>query len=497
MASVPGGYQPNTRQPASRRADFDLLRRIARLEILGGPDASGVPNEVTIGGLAPTDSSELWVSSANILYAKVDDEWVAVLGGGEGGGEVGPPPGSSWVIAPAETGARSDAVDQARFGNMSDTSKQVGFFSAASGENLVINANGQTFSLWDRTADGTSYRQLASFSLGLTTVSAGDVRLGQWRFHDSPHTGCALLPTANDPTSGYTLLAAYGSTYLNCPTGGSLNFRVGQVQYMSLTPTTFTCNPTLSCNAISSGAINTNGQGLTTGAISCGNINAGTGTINCGTINSSAGVGAVVFGANAGNRTGNWSGAHFTAYNPAGDYHGARIGFYASGAASQWWLGYPNGGSLVAMNDQNSGTVGIIAAAFSVGSALAIKKDVRTLRPERERITVQRDPASDLVAQPDIMALRPVAFRPRILMQLDGEDYPADTVLGRETRRERLGLIADEVQHVIPSAVIHNTDNEVVGIDYAQVTVALLDHVQELTRTVETLQYRIAELEQE
>lgn len=79
MASIPGGYQPNTRQPASRRADFDLLRRIARLEILGGPDAGGT-NEVTIGGLAPTDSSELWVSSANILYAKVDDEWVAVSG---------------------------------------------------------------------------------------------------------------------------------------------------------------------------------------------------------------------------------------------------------------------------------------------------------------------------------------------------------------------------------------------------------------------------------
>ena len=87
MASIPGGYQPNTRQPASRRADFDLLRRIARLEILGGPDAGGT-NEVTIGGLAPTDSSELWVSSDNILYAKVDDEWVAVSSGASSGNEV-------------------------------------------------------------------------------------------------------------------------------------------------------------------------------------------------------------------------------------------------------------------------------------------------------------------------------------------------------------------------------------------------------------------------
>jgi hypothetical protein len=87
MASVPGGYQPNTRQPASRRADFDLLRRIARLEILGGPDAGGT-NEVTIGGLAPTDSSELWVASTGILYAKVDDEWVPVSSGTAGADEV-------------------------------------------------------------------------------------------------------------------------------------------------------------------------------------------------------------------------------------------------------------------------------------------------------------------------------------------------------------------------------------------------------------------------
>ena len=97
MASIPGGYQPNTRQPASRRADFDLLRRIARLEILGGPDAGGT-NEVTIGGLAPTDSSELWVSSAGILYAKMDDEWIPVSSGTGGADEV-------WVgpTAPAGT----------------------------------------------------------------------------------------------------------------------------------------------------------------------------------------------------------------------------------------------------------------------------------------------------------------------------------------------------------------------------------------------------------
>lgn len=431
-----------------------------------------------------------------VLYAKVSGNWVPILmagGDGGGGGGTEPPAGAGWVMTPGEVGPRADAVDQARFGNISDTSKRVGFFAAANGSNLVINASGQAFSLWDRTADGTSY-------IGTATFMAGDARLGQWRLHDSPHTGCAILPTANDATTGYTLLAAYGQTYLNSPTGGAVNFRIGNSQLVSLTPSTFTCNPTLSCNNISCAAINTNGYGLTTGTInsgsvSCGSINTNGNNISCRGITGTAQITGPQLSANAGNQSGNWSGAHFTAYNPVGDYNGARIGFYASGAASQWWLGYPNGSSLVAMNDQNSGTVYVVAAGFSVASALATKREVRSLRPEREHIFVHRDPASDVVKRPDIMALRPVAFRPRILMQKDGEDYPADTVLGRETRRERLGLIADEVQHVIPSAVMHNTDNEVVGIDYAQVTVALLDHVQELTRTVETLRYRIAELE--
>ena len=54
--------------------------------------------------------------------------------------------------------------------------------------------------------------------------------------------------------------------------------------------------------------------------------------------------------------------------------------------------------------------------------------------------------------------------------------------------RERLGLIAEQVESVLPSAVDHNADGEVLGIDYAQVTVALLDHVQQLTKRIEMLE---------
>jgi hypothetical protein len=72
---------------------------------------------------------------------------------------------------------------------------------------------------------------------------------------------------------------------------------------------------------------------------------------------------------------------------------------------------------------------------------------------------------------------------------------PEDGVLGHEGTRERLGLIAEEVETVIPSAVTHDRDGKTQAIDYAQVTVALLDHVQRLTDEVATLRYRISELE--
>ena len=428
-----------------------------------------------------------------VLYAKVSGNWVPVPLALENPTSGEPPAGSSWMVNPAQAGPRQDAVTQARFGNMSETSKRVGFFAAAAGDNLVISANGQAFSVYDRTADGSSYRQHASFF-------AGDSRLGGWRFHDSPHTGIALLPTANDPTSGYTILAAYGQTYLNSPSGGALNFRIGNSQVGVSTATTWTINPTLSCNAISCATIVTNSYGINagTGTIACGAINsgavnAGASQVSCGVLAASSQVVCGQHWADS-NPGGAWYAAQYVAYNSPGGQSGARLAMYSS-AGAQWRVNYENGSTICAMDINNGGTVSVLAASFPVASSLAIKKDVRSLRPERERSFVHRDPASDVVEQPDVMALRPVAYRSRKLMLLGDEDYPADTPLGRETRRERIGLIADEVQHVIPSAVMHDHEGEVVGIDYAQVTAALLDHVQELTRTVETLQYRIVELE--
>ena len=68
-------------------------------------------------------------------------------------------------------------------------------------------------------------------------------------------------------------------------------------------------------------------------------------------------------------------------------------------------------------------------------------------------------------------------------------------LVGSEGHRERLGLVAEDVETVIPSAVSHGAEGNVVGIDYAQVTVALLAHVQRMTEEMATMRYRITELE--
>jgi hypothetical protein len=152
-----------------------------------------------------------------------------------------------------------------------------------------------------------------------------------------------------------------------------------------------------------------------------------------------------------------------------------------------------NGERIDCVNMAGTGFAVFGALSFSTLSTATAKRDVRSLR-DWERPSVAADPSADTVGLPDVMALRPVAFRPKGGVQrTDGS--AADGVIGAEGQRERLGLIAEEAQHVIPSAVTHNVDGDALGIDYAQVTVALLDHVQQLTATVETLRYRIAELE--
>ena len=195
MPDVTGGYQPDTKSESARRADFDQLRLVkaTQQEVDSvGEIVAGI-NEVTIGDTEPTDDSELWISLDGVIHAKIDGTWTVV-------GKYVVPAGSTYVITPAEAGARADQPSQARFGNINEASKRVGFIAPATGGNLVINPYNEGFALYDRTSDGTSYR------------NSGELRLDDaatiypWRLSSSPHGGSCLVPAGVSGTTDYTLL---------------------------------------------------------------------------------------------------------------------------------------------------------------------------------------------------------------------------------------------------------------------------------------------------
>jgi hypothetical protein len=189
-----------------------------------------------------------------------------------------------------------------------------------------------------------------------------------------------------------------------------------------------------------------------------------------------------------------------------------RIAFWCPNIAPQLRANTAYGDHLEVINNPGSAYANIRAAAFPVASSLAFKEDVRPIRI-RDLPPALNDKWDDKVGTLDIMALRPVAFRPKVgaleILPTD-KDKPIDgadsttwfnkerdhsTWLGHQGHRERLGLIAEEVENVLPSAVDHYEDGTHGAIDYAQIVVAMLDHVQRLTDEVSTLRYRISELE--
>ena len=80
--TVKGGFQPDTKSASSRRADFDLLRRVAVLEANGGGGGGGDgTNEVTISETAPTDGTELWIDpTPPTLYGWIGGAYTALSG---------------------------------------------------------------------------------------------------------------------------------------------------------------------------------------------------------------------------------------------------------------------------------------------------------------------------------------------------------------------------------------------------------------------------------
>jgi hypothetical protein len=165
------------------------------------------------------------------------------------------------------------------------------------------------------------------------------------------------------------------------------------------------------------------------------------------------------------------------------------------------------------MNSDQSGWSNAKAYAFVVQSTMTMKHDIRSLSPDMEPRPAYVPWNQDVIDQANIMALRPAVYRrndlPQIVVPRSGYDRVAaedddsweiiestNPVMQVDYKREQLGLIAEEVAMVLPTAVQFdcNTGNPA-GINYVPIIVAMLDHVQRLTRHVETLQYRITELE--
>ena len=360
-------------------------------------------------------------------------------------------------------------------------------------------------------------------------IKANDHYISPWWMGiSSAHGIAALTLWGADQNTGYTILGGYGNTYINATPAGSIALRVGNAEKVNVSSTYCTIYPTISCNAISCASVSSNGHainanggpiygggldvgagGITggglylgTGGINCGNINAGSGNIYCGALSASVQVYATNIYAGGIVRASQYGQGDWTTWGllSRGDASLAASGYHNGTYASGFRTHYGMGERIETINYNQSLHVPFHASVLTQNSSITLKKEVRSLRPGRERSVVHLDPFADTVEQPDIMALRPVVFRYRSMpTRLDPETgepspEPEDTVLGREARREHLGLIAEEAQHVVPSSVIHEADGSAKGMDYSQITVAMLDHVQRLTDEIATLRYWISEL---
>jgi hypothetical protein len=351
------------------------------------------------------------------------------------GGQWVPYAPAGTVVPPAQAGPRSAPwPTMARFGHVSG-SQGNGFIMTSDGIAEINIPPGKNIQFYNSTPV-----LLANFATAFSSVNS-------WNFGTHPYHGLLGFWHTGAGDNDYVILKRAADTLIN---GGSLvEIRVGNVARLVLSSS--------SSNVKSDYRYETNWNG--------------------------------------GNNT--WGEAGILSNCTGSGTNQSRIAFNSPGVAPQLRAIATDGEAVHCVNNQANGWSPLAASGFSTMSTQTIKKDIRTLRPERERIVVQHPVDSDTVPTPDIMALRPIVFRPRdeTISNDTVTEEPRTGVLGREERRERLGLIAEEVQHVIPSAVNHNIHDDALGIDYAQVTVALLDHVQRLTDEVATLRYRIAELE--
>ena len=137
-----------------------------------------------------------------VLYAKVSGNWVPVplalenptSGEPPAGVGVGGQPSTDWATA------RLCDPGPLRQHQRAEQTKWV-LRCVRTVQNLVISQNAGAFTLWDRTADGTSYRNMAASSMATAGVYP-------WRLPPQPHGGSCLTPWANAGSSDYSLLVS-------------------------------------------------------------------------------------------------------------------------------------------------------------------------------------------------------------------------------------------------------------------------------------------------
>ena len=400
----------------------------------GTPGAPGAPGVV-----------QAVVAGANVTVDSSNPAWPVVAG-------------AAGILPPAYAGPRRDGQSAyAQFGHIASTIPGwCGFLAKADDYLDIICGDSKTVSFWD--GSGGSGRFLGKFFYSTAGSQGGNLEVGPWALGPSIHPGYAQLCRLDqNPSTGFALLSQGFTTIVNAT--GQVDVRIGNNQVA---------------------------------AFAGNNIQFKTHFM-------------VVY--NAPDFT--WGTANLHAYTTDGVAQ-PRLCLSAPGIAPQLRAAASLGEKIGSVSNDANSWVAMQAAGFETMSTITIKRNVRPLRTRPERIVVRHDVRSDTVPTPDVMSLRPVAYRPKEpakrLVPTNGHSYSADDpdswrtepqigILGAEGTRERLGLIAEEVAEIIPSAVSHDADGNTMGIDYAQITVALLDHVQQLTEELATLKYRIAELE--
>lgn len=384
-----------------------------------------------------------------VLKARVNGAWVDILG---------------VTGAPAYVGPRRDSNPaHAQFGHVNET---------GSGNGLIVPGDGSMYTLLGSGKTHYLYAGLVLFG----SIKPNELYIDPWKLgmHSSGSPG---LWRANGAAGSY-VLTADGNTYLNADAAKTLLLRVGNADRITAdTDVHIPSGVKLKCEDST----------FTPKVVADGQIQAYGGSPNE-----------------------TYTSAHFFANSSGGPT--TRLAMNHPGVAPQLRANSADGERLGAVNNPGTAFVSFKGTAYVDVSTATIKRSIRTLRKGAQRERVRHDPMTDTLAEPNVMALRPVVYRPEVpAMRLverpdwDGApedperwescEQPPDSPLGVQGNRERLGLIAEDVQHVMPSAVQYDAEGRARGIHYTQITVALLDHVQQLTRTIETMQYRITELE--